>query len=138
VSEAMTQFVTQLLEAWNAHDVDRLAAFYATDYQGEDVAQSRPQLGPEGIRHAMARYLRAFPDLHFTQEATIAQGDQVALFWKMRGTHRGKLMNIPPTGRPIQVRGASLFTLAGGKIRYATIIWDVAGLLRAIGLLPEL
>jgi steroid delta-isomerase-like uncharacterized protein len=138
VSETTTQLVTQLLEAWNAHDVDRLAALYTPDYEGEDVSEAKPQRGPEGIRQSMARYLRAFPDLHFTQEATLTQGDRIALFWTVRGTHRGKLMNIPPTCRPIQVRGVSLLTLEGGKIRRATAIWDVAGLLRAIGLLPEL
>jgi steroid delta-isomerase-like uncharacterized protein len=138
VSETTDQFITQLLEAWNAHDVDRVMTFYALDYEGEDVSEARPQRGSEGIRQSIARYLVAFPDLHFTQEATIIQGNRIALFWKVRGTHRGKIMNIPPTGRPIQVRGASLLTLQDGKIRRGLIIWDVAGLLRAIRLLPEL
>jgi steroid delta-isomerase-like uncharacterized protein len=138
VSETTTQLVTQLLEAWNAHDVDRVADLHTPDYKGEDVGQARPRHGREGVRQAMVRYLRAFPDLHFTQEATIVEDDQVALFWTARGTHRGKLMNIPPTCRPVQVRGVSLLTLQDGKIRHGLIIWDVAGLLRAIGLLPEL
>jgi steroid delta-isomerase-like uncharacterized protein len=138
VSETTAQLVTQLLEAWNAHDVERVAALYTPDYEGEDVSEARPQRGSEGIRQSMARYLRAFPDLHFTQEATLTQGDRIALFWTARGTHRGKLMNIPPTCRPVQVRGVSLLTLQDGKIRHGLIIWDVAGLLRAIGLLPEL
>jgi steroid delta-isomerase-like uncharacterized protein len=138
VSEKTTLFVTQLLEAWNAHDVERVTAFYAPDYEGEDVGQARLQRGLEGVRQTMARYWHAFPDLYLTQEATISQRDQVALFWTARGTHRGKIMNIPPTGRPIQVRGASLLTLQDGKIRHGLTIWDVAGLLRAIGLLPEL
>jgi steroid delta-isomerase-like uncharacterized protein len=138
VSETSTLFVTQLLEAWNAHDVERVTAFYAPDYEGEDVGQAGLQQGLGGVRQTMARYWHAFPDLHLTQEATISQRDQVALFWTARGTHRGKIMNIPPTGRPIQVRGASLLTLQDGKIKRALTIWDVAGLLRAIGLLPEL
>jgi predicted ester cyclase len=86
----------------------------------------------------MTRCLGAFPDLHLTQEAMVVQGDRVALFWTACGTHRGKIMNIPPTGRRVQVRGASLFTLEGGMIKHALIIWDVAGLLRSIGLLPDL
>jgi steroid delta-isomerase-like uncharacterized protein len=138
VSETIAQCVTQLLEAWNAHDVERVTAFYAPDYEGEDVGQARLQQGLEGVRQTMAGYWHAFPDLHLTQEAMISRGDQVALFWTARGTHQGKIMNIPPTGRPIQVRGASLLTLQDGKIRRGLIIWDVAGLLRAIGLLPEL
>jgi steroid delta-isomerase-like uncharacterized protein len=138
MSETAIQLVTHLLEAWNAHDVEGTIAFYTSDYEGQDVAQARPEQGLEGIRQSLARYLQAFPDLHVTPEATLAQGDQVALFWTARGTHGGKIMNIPPTGRPVQVRGVSLFTLEAGKISRAIVIWDVAGLLRAIGLLPEL
>jgi len=36
------------------------------------------------------------------------------------------------------VRGASLLTFRGDKLYRAVYIWDVAGLLRKIGLLPEL
>jgi len=36
------------------------------------------------------------------------------------------------------VRGASLLTFRKGRLRRAVDIWDVAGLLREIGLLPEL
>jgi ketosteroid isomerase-like protein len=42
VSETTTQLVTQLLEAWNAHDVDRVAALYTPDYKGEDASEARP------------------------------------------------------------------------------------------------
>jgi len=47
-------------------------------------------------------------------------------------------MNIPPTGRAVAVRGTSVLTVEDGKIKRAFRIWDVAGLLRSIGLLPEL
>jgi len=136
--EASTGLIAALLEAWNAHDADRVAAFHAPDYRGNDVSQAAPQCGPEGIRQAVNRYLQAFPDLHFTPKSTIIQGDQVALVWTAQGTHQGKLMNIPPTGRRITVQGTSLFTLQQGKVWRALYIWDVAGLLRALGLLPEL
>ena len=86
----------------------------------------------------MATYLAAFPDLHFTVEDTVIQGERVVQVWRAHATHRGPLMNIPGTGRRIAVRGASLLTFREGKLYRAAYIWDVAGLLRAIGLLPEL
>jgi steroid delta-isomerase-like uncharacterized protein len=137
-NEGMSRLVTELLEAWNAHDVDRVTTFYAPDYEGVDVGQARPQRGPEGIRQTLVRYLEAFPDLHFTEEATIIQGDRAAVAWTAQGTHRGKVMNIPPTGRLIQVRGVSILTVAEEKVSQALYVWDVAGLLRNLGLLPEL
>jgi hypothetical protein len=47
-------------------------------------------------------------------------------------------MRIPPTGRSIAVRGTSVLTVESGKIIRGLYVWDVAGLLRSIGLLPEL
>lgn len=85
-----------------------------------------------------AAYLAAFPDLNFTVEETVIDGDRVAQIWRTHATHRGPLLNIPATGRRIAVRGASLLTFREGRLYRAVYIWDVAGLLREIGLLPEL
>jgi steroid delta-isomerase-like uncharacterized protein len=127
-----------LLPTWNSHDADRVAALYASDYEGVDVGQAGPQQGQDGIRRALAGYLRAFPDLHFAEEGSVVQGERVALAWKARGTHLGPLMNIPATGRSIEVQGMTMLTVQNGKIVRGMSIWDMAGLLRAMGLLPEL
>jgi steroid delta-isomerase-like uncharacterized protein len=124
--------------AWNEHDVETIASFYAPDYEGIDVAYSIPRQGREDISQTMNRYLAAFPDMHFTIEELVVQDNQAALAWIGRGTHRGKLMNIPPTGRVVEVRGSSFFTITNGQITHGLHIWDVAGALRGIGLLPEL
>lgn len=134
----INRFVRDFLEAWNAHDVERIRAFYAPEYEGVDVSQAEPQRGPEGISRAIARYLQAFPDLRFVEEEIVVQDNRAALVWTAYGTHGGKLMHIPPTGRKIMVRGTSVLTVEDGKITRGLYIWDVAGLLRDIGLLPEL
>ena len=138
MSETTQQLAADLIAAWNAHDVEQVAAFYAPDYEGVDVAQPASRRGLDAVRNTLTRYLCAFPDLHFTPDEIVAQDNQAAVAWTARGTHQGVLMNIPPTGRAIQVRGVSFFTVRDGKIIRALHIWDVAGLLRAIGLLPEL
>jgi steroid delta-isomerase-like uncharacterized protein len=138
VNITVTTLMRNLLEAWNAHNLDQVTKLYHSTFEGIDVAESSPQQGLEGVRQSMQHYFRAFPDLHFTAENLVIEEPQVAMFWVAKGTHQGKLMNIPPTGRAIQVRGASLFIVSEGKIKRVTHIWDVAGLLRGIGLLPEL
>jgi steroid delta-isomerase-like uncharacterized protein len=136
--EAAAELVRDLVDAWNAHDADRLAALYAPDFEEDDVAQARTQHGPDAVRRLMRLYLRAFPDLRILSDSVIIQGDQIAFAWTLCGTHRGTLMNIPPTGRGVRIRGVSLITVAEGRIHRATRIWDMAGMLRAFGLLPEL
>jgi steroid delta-isomerase-like uncharacterized protein len=132
------QFVEDLLDAWNDHDTGRIESFYATECEGVDVGQVEPERGPQGISRSVDRYLRAFPDLSFVEEDLVVEGDRAVLVWRAHGTHGGKLMSIPPTGREVSVRGVSVLTVENEKITRGLYVWDVAGLLRTIGLLPEL
>ncbi|HXW00294.1 MAG TPA: ester cyclase, partial [Anaerolineae bacterium] len=83
-------------------------------------------------------YLQAFPDLNFTLEELIVQDNHAAMAFTVRGTHQGRLMNIPPTGREVMVRGSTFFTVNDCQITHGLHIWDMAGVLRGLGLLPEL
>jgi steroid delta-isomerase-like uncharacterized protein len=137
-SHTVEQFIADLFATWNAHDIERMLAFYALDYEGMDVSQAQPQQGADGIRVMFERIVRGFPDVQFTLDQTVIQGSEVVLVWTARGTHRGYIMNIPPTGRAISARGVSVLTIEDGKIKKGLYIWDVAAILRGIGLLPEL
>ena len=138
LTEEVGQFVRDLLDAWNTQDIERIKAFYTPEYEGVDVGQAEPQQGQRGISRSVERYLQAFPDLRFVEEEIVVQGNRAVLVWTAHGTHGGKLMRIPPTGRKIEVRGTSVLTVEDGKVTRGLYVWDVAGLLRAIGLLPEL
>ena len=133
----ISELIARLMRAWNAHDLEAIAACYASDYVGEDVAQATPQRGSHAARLAAADYLRAFPDLQITGE-TLIQDRRVALVWTMRGTHQGPLLRIPPSRRAIAIRGVLVLTVQDGYITRGVSVWDVAGFLRAIGLLPAL
>lgn len=134
----LNEFMNGLLAAWNAHDVRAVVAHYAPDYEEIDVARATPQIGSEMVRRTLLYYLRAFPDLHITLDDVLVSGERAALYWTWTGTQHGTFMNIPPTGHQVKVRGSSLITLNDGKIQRAVRIWDLAGLLRDLRLLPEL
>ena len=131
-------FVDDLFAAWNAHDVAGVLNHYAADYEELDVARAAPVHGRAEVRRLMAYYLSAFPDLSITLDDCIVDGERMALYWTWHGTQRGSFMHIPPTDLPVAVRGTSLIALHEGKIRRALRIWDLAGLLRDLKLLPEL
>jgi predicted ester cyclase len=59
--------------------------------------------GIEGTRQVIGMYPTAFPDLHFTVEDMIAEGDKVVDRIAARGTHQGAFMGIPPTGKPLSL-----------------------------------
>jgi len=134
----MEQFISELVQALSCCDIDRLADLCAPEYEGVDVNSAERQHGPDGMRRNMLRYLLAFPDLRLVAEESVYQEGRVVLSWTARGTHQGPLLHIPATGRTVAVRGVSLFSVRDGKITHGLHVWDVAGLLRTLGLLPDL
>lgn len=81
-------------------------------------------------------YRAAFPDVQSTIEDTIAEGDKVVTRWTARGTHRGALMGIPPTGKELTVTGMGILRIEGGRIMEAWGIFDQFGMLQQIGVIP--
>lgn len=134
----MKSFVDQLLDAWNSHDFAQVAALYHPDCQGIDVGQAEMYQGVEGLRQIFAYYWTAFPDLHFELDECVAAPNALAIFWRATGTHRGSIQHIPATGRAVEIRGATHHRIKQGKIDHSLYIWDTAGLLRGLGLLPDL
>lgn len=137
----MTQthkIVQDLIRALNEHDLEAVASFYAPDFSGSDVSQAKPQRGRTALRRNLAECLSAFPDFRLDHIETVDQDSRVAVRWIARGTHRGVVMRIPPTGRTVSFCGTCFLTLKNGQIERAITVWDVAGMLRSIGLLPEL
>lgn len=137
-NEEAIRIGVSVIDAWNAHDPRLVAGHYAADYIGHDVGQARPLEGIDGIRLKVTLFLRAFPDAHFTIDEMTTQDNRLVIRWTARGTHKGRMMNIPPTGRAVSISGASFVTLKDGMIHRSYYLWDMAGMLRQMGLLPEL
>jgi steroid delta-isomerase-like uncharacterized protein len=132
--KALTQ---RIFDTFNTHDVAATAALFAPDAVLDDVAVARRLVGREQIGGIYARHLIAIPDAQAKIEHMIAEGETVVAEWTICGTHRGTMMGIPPTGRAIVMIGISILRFRGGLAVADTRVWDVAGLLRQIGLLPR-
>jgi steroid delta-isomerase-like uncharacterized protein len=75
----------------------------------------------------------AFPDREDHVEEIIAEGDSVAMLWRITGTHRGNFYGIPATGKPVDFLEIGYFRMAQGKIAEGWFMADEAGLLRQLG-----
>jgi steroid delta-isomerase-like uncharacterized protein len=93
--------------------------------------------GPESIRQLITMLRTAFPDLHFTIEELIAEGDTVAGRLTMNGTHDGPLIGIPPTGRAVQQAHMHFVRLQDGKAIEHWGVRDDMGMMRQLGLAPQ-
>jgi steroid delta-isomerase-like uncharacterized protein len=134
----LAAYAEAINEAWNSHDIEKVVRFYSADYIGEDVGQAAPLRGRDAVRNMLENYWRAFPDLKFDIIRALMDGSRIVILWIGEGTHQGTIMNIPPTGHKVRVRGVSIIDVQDGLVVNGQYIWDMAGMLRHMGLLPEL
>jgi steroid delta-isomerase-like uncharacterized protein len=131
-------YAENINQAWNSHDIERVIRFYSPEYIGDDIGLSSPLRGRDGIRTKLHEYWTAFPDLRFEVISTLVDGNRLVIVWSGEGTHQGTIMRIPPTWHKVQVRGVSILDVQDGMVVHGQHIWDMAGMLRHMGLLPEL
>lgn len=117
----------------NLNVIDELVA---DEFVNHDPADPQDARGRAGAKRQIQMYRAAFPDLEFTIEDVIDQGDKVVLRWTSTGTHRGELMGLAPTGARVTASGISIDRLAGGKIVETWTNWDTLGLMRQLGAAP--
>jgi len=95
-----------------------------------------PMSGPAGYLAIIGMMRGGFPDIQWTLEEIVAEGDKVAARFTMRGTHRGTFFGVPPTGKTISVQAMNIYRLSGGQFVEEHGQPDMLGLLQQIGAVP--
>ena len=95
--------IRRWIEARNASDVETAVAQWADERQ-------------EGLRGAFDRFTEGFPNLQVVVHELIAEGDKVAIWFTLHGTHLGTYAGVPATGKTIEWSGVDLYTVVDGQI----------------------
>ena len=104
-------------EAWNKGEIELADEIYSPGFEARDIEDAGKILrGPEGIKKSVIEMRAAFPDIHFTIEHLIAEGNLVVGAFTIRGTHKGKFGTIPPTGKKLVFSAVDIWRFDGGKI----------------------
>jgi steroid delta-isomerase-like uncharacterized protein len=125
-------------ELWNNGKLSVADEIFTANYAHHDSSTPDLGLGPESEKKRATLYRTAFPDLHLTIEDVIAEGETVMTRWSCRGTHKGDLNGIAPTGKQITVSGVTIARVSNGKIAEGYVNWDALGLMQQLGVVPEL
>ncbi len=88
--------------------------------------------GVEGFKERLTRLRNSFPDLSFTIETMIAEGDMVAERAMLRGTHLGKFMGVAATGKKVTGNMMAFSKFSDGKVVERGRIINVFGMVRQI------
>jgi steroid delta-isomerase-like uncharacterized protein len=103
-------------EVLNRGDLDTMISLVKDDFiENSPVAGQAP--GLEGLVQRINALRSAFPDLRFTLEEILADGEKVVARWNFSGTHTGKFMDFEPTEARLNVAGIDFFRMSEGRIK---------------------
>ena len=97
-----------------------------------------PVAGREAMTGFLGAFRAGFPDMNMQVENAFGDGDQIAVRWKMSGTHTAVLFGIPPSGKSVTVKGISVLRVANGVIVEDWVAEDSLGLMVQLGLVPAM
>ena len=123
-------------EVINTGNFDLADELFDADYIERVPVPPGVPSGLAGLKAFFTALRAAFPDLRYTVEAVLAEGDLVAGHVTVRGTHQGELMGIPATGKQVTWTETHVGRYANGKLVEHWGNSDDLGQLQQLGALP--
>jgi steroid delta-isomerase-like uncharacterized protein len=125
-------------DAWNGHDVGRIASMHAPDMVFENHTAGERAEGEEALEH-IAAIFEAWPDIAFHTRRLYVREDLVVQEWTATATHvkplrRGELV-AEPSGRVIEWKGMDVIPFEDGKVKRKDVYSDSIAILRQVGML---
>ena len=127
--QAMNRFV-EFINTANQQLAEELISPAAIFYV---PGQPEPMHGPAGYLAIIGMMRSGFPDIQWTLEDSVTEGDKVAARFTMRGTHKGTFFGSPSTGKPIVVKAMNFYRFVNGQIAEEHGMPDMLSLLLQIG-----
>jgi steroid delta-isomerase-like uncharacterized protein len=127
-------------EVWNQRKLEIADDIFDNDCQTFQLRSGAPVTstprGPESVKIHIAEWLSGFPDLKFTIEQMIAEGDRVSTLLVMNGTHAGEWLGIPPNGKHINIRMMTIHRFRNCKIIEDWVVVESLGFFQQLGIVP--
>jgi len=128
-------------ELWNARKLDVADQIFSEDcvtHQLRSGVLDEPaRRGPQEMKEHVSGWLMSFPDLRFTIEQMIAEGDRVVSQLVMEGTHQGTWMGILPTGKRLHIRMITIHRIANSKIAEDWVLVESLGIFQQLGAVSD-
>jgi len=128
------QIVHRFIEqCWNEGNTSQVADNLADNVRIHDPVFPNLTSGANNMRVHIETTRRAFPDIKFSIDDTIAERNEVVIHWTARGTHKGDFLGMHPTGRKATVTGTSIYRLDGGRIVEQWAHWNLMSMMEQLG-----
>jgi steroid delta-isomerase-like uncharacterized protein len=121
-----------IAEAWSGGNLAVADDLLTDEFVLHDPVAGREVVGRDAERALISGLRQAIPDLTFTIDDVVAEGDNVTIRWIAQGTHGGELLGFAGTGRALAIRGVDMYRLHDGRIAESWTFWDLPGMLRTV------
>ena len=132
VEQNKTNIRRHVDEVWNKGKMEVIPELIAPNYyhkSGQNVFK-----GPEGFKQMVTLTRSAVPDLHFTIDEMVGEGDALAVRYTYTGTLKGEYMGIAPTGKKGTMVMAIFHHFENGKQVSAEAFSDMLSFYREWGI----
>ena len=120
-------------DVWSHADEAVADQIYARDYVAHIASAPKSIRGIEQFKQFVVLFRALSPDLDFTVEDQVAEGDKVVTRWTARGTTSGVLTDSAARGQQIAVTGISIHRILNGKLAESWDNWDSLTAMQALG-----
>lgn len=94
--------------------------------------------GADTIKGEIEYFRNAVPDLTYTVEDQIVEGDVVVSRYTLSGTHQGEFFGVPGSGRRIEMTGINIDRFdESGKLVEEWVEYDLLGAMQQLGAISE-
>lgn len=120
-------------EVWNNRREDVIDQWMAPECLVEVEGMDKP-LTPADFKYYRRTFLNAVPDMWVDTLSVITEGATAMQHWRVKGTHLGHGLGIPPSGRHVSFTGTTLYQFEGSLIVRGFDKWNrgemIAGLMQ--------
>lgn len=131
--ELVRTFVEQAINQGKLDMVDQCIAENFVDHHGLPEMEH----GRDDVKKAISAFRTAFPDLHFTIDGLMCEGNKVVVRWTGNGTFSKEFLGNPPANKPLTVAGVDIIRMDNGKIAERWASYDYFGVLLQLDMVPE-
>lgn len=134
MTDARRELIASVWDAaWDRGEVDAFDTLLSPDYQRHGGHGSA--LDRDSFKASIVSTREAFPDIVTKIDEIVLDGDRAAIRWRSIGRHTGTFLGVPPTGKSVEVSGATFARFDGDRIAEEFVTWDPRALLSALGII---
>ena len=122
------------INAESSHDMRALLDGMTSDCFNDVASVPKPFVGPKKVAERYRKHWAGFPDFKVRVKRILAADEKcIVTENEWSGTHLGKFLGLPPTGKRVRVRALVVWHFKGNKLWGETVFFDMGSIQKQVG-----